>query len=212
MRRVHEATVAVERYKNYIFPCVCVCVWGGCGCTSVGVFMQTCWLTYKACHAQASYYLRTIRLHHIFRSYLIHGTIFGRKSQNIKCVFWFSLQLLFETFLILRRNQRDIVINVKSTRYSCQILKEFEFSRQGSENTTNIKFYQNPSVSRVDPYGRTDGQSDMAKLIVASRNSAKALKNRKEVEVHGDSGRLIVLVKTLYVYEKIKWKLLHTVC
>ena len=28
---------------------------------------------------------------------------------NIKCVFWFSLQLLSETFLILRRIQRDTI-------------------------------------------------------------------------------------------------------
>ena len=38
---------------------------------------------------------------------------------NIKCVFWFSLQLLFETFLILRIIQRDIVINVKMS--SCKV-------------------------------------------------------------------------------------------
>ena len=31
---------------------------------------------------------------------------------NIKCVFWFSLQLLSETFLVLRRIQRDMVKNV----------------------------------------------------------------------------------------------------
>ena len=30
-------------------------------------------------------------------------------------MFWFSLQFLFETFLILRRIQRDIVINMKTS-------------------------------------------------------------------------------------------------
>ena len=42
-----------------------------------------------------------------------------RKKLNIKCVFGFSLQLLSETFLIIRRIQRDIVINVKTT--SCKV-------------------------------------------------------------------------------------------
>jgi hypothetical protein len=37
---------------------------------------------------------------------------FGKKFLNIKYVFWFFLQLLSETFLILRRIQRDIIINV----------------------------------------------------------------------------------------------------
>ena len=37
---------------------------------------------------------------------------------NIKCVFWFSLQIFFEAFLILRRIQRD-VINVKTP--SCKV-------------------------------------------------------------------------------------------
>ena len=32
----------------------------------------------------------------------------------MKCVFLFSLQLLSETFLILRRIQRDITMNVKT--------------------------------------------------------------------------------------------------
>jgi hypothetical protein len=42
-----------------------------------------------------------------------------KKSLNIKCVFRFSLRLIFEKFLILRRNQRDIVINVKTC--SCKV-------------------------------------------------------------------------------------------
>jgi hypothetical protein len=46
-----------------------------------------------------------------FQHYLINGMIFGKKSLNIKCVFF--LQILFETLLILRKIQLDIVINVK---------------------------------------------------------------------------------------------------
>ena len=52
-------------------------------------------------------------LHRIFRHYLINGTMFGKKSHNIKCVFSFFLRVLLETFLILRRNKRDIAISLK---------------------------------------------------------------------------------------------------
>ena len=54
-----------------------------------------------------------------FSHYLINGTIFEKKSLNTKCVFWFSLQLLSETFLILRRTERDMIKNVY--RSSCKI-------------------------------------------------------------------------------------------
>jgi hypothetical protein len=37
---------------------------------------------------------------------------FQKKLQNIKCLFWFSLQLLSGEFLILRSSQSDIIINV----------------------------------------------------------------------------------------------------
>jgi hypothetical protein len=51
---------------------------------------------------------------------IINGTIFGKKKLlNIKCVVWFTLELLFETFLILRRIQQNIFINVKTS--SCKV-------------------------------------------------------------------------------------------
>ena len=53
-----------------------------------------------------------VRVCHIFPLYLINGTILGEKLQNTKCVFWFPLRLLSETFLILRRIQRGIIIIV----------------------------------------------------------------------------------------------------
>jgi hypothetical protein len=40
---------------------------------------------------------------------------FGKRvMDHIMCV-WYSLQLLFETFIILRKIQRDTVINVKKS-------------------------------------------------------------------------------------------------
>jgi hypothetical protein len=60
-----------------------------------------------------------VRFYHIFPHYLLNGTIFGETLLNIKHVLWFSLQLLSETFLILRRFQRHIITNVHSS--SCKV-------------------------------------------------------------------------------------------
>jgi len=73
-------------------------------------------LGYPACKAHAPYYIVICGLPRstIFPPhYLINGTTFGKKKLlNTKCVFRFSVQILSETFLIPRRIQRDITINV----------------------------------------------------------------------------------------------------
>jgi len=52
------------------------------------------------------------------------------------------------------------------------------FSRQILEKYSNMNVHTNPSSdSRVVPCGQTDGRTDMMKLIVAFRNSARASKN-----------------------------------
>ena len=54
-------------------------------------------LIYAACKAHVSYYtvMWPDRLYHIFQYYLKDEMIFGKKKEllNLKCVFWFSLQL-----------------------------------------------------------------------------------------------------------------------
>jgi len=48
-----------------------------------------------------------------------------------------------------------------STRYSCPILMEIEFSRHIFEKLSNMKFHENlSSGSRIVPCGRTDRQTD----------------------------------------------------
>jgi len=56
--------------------------------------------------------LRPARLFGIFPHFLINGKIFERKSFMIKCGFWFSVQILSETFLILRRTEWDMIRSV----------------------------------------------------------------------------------------------------
>jgi hypothetical protein len=64
--------------------------------------------------------------------------------------------------------------------YSCQMLIKLEFSRQIFEKHPNIKFYENSSNGsrffsmRKD--GRTGGQTDSTKLIVAFRSFVNAPK------------------------------------
>jgi hypothetical protein len=66
----------------------------------------------------------------LFCHYLINYRIFGKKT--LKSVFRFSVQLLSETFLILKRTERDIkncvVVIMQSARYSYQILMKLKFS------------------------------------------------------------------------------------
>jgi hypothetical protein len=69
-------------------------------------------LRYPACKAHAPCcHLWPARLCNIFPHYLINCTVFGRKKKilNTKCVFWFSLRHLLKTFLIIRRNERDVI-------------------------------------------------------------------------------------------------------
>jgi hypothetical protein len=113
-RRVRVTTVAVEKQCD-IFLCV-LCV-GVDAQARAFAWPRVALLIQHA--TRVRYIVWPLWLHHIFRHYLINGMIFGKTLPNIKCVFWFSLRLWFEKFLILRINQRDIVINVATS--SCKV-------------------------------------------------------------------------------------------
>ena len=109
-------------------------------------------ITYSDCvsvaivihHATCVFYchLWPLQIYHTFPRYLVNATIFGRRLLKTNCVFWFSLQILSETFIILSRIQRDIMINVqrcssKLPLVCCKILMKLERTR---------KFAKNPQV------------------------------------------------------------------
>jgi hypothetical protein len=76
-------------------------------------WLCVCSLSFPACNARALYcHLWPDPLYNILPHYLTNRKIFDKKILNIKCVFWFCLQLLPETFLILGRTERDMIKNV----------------------------------------------------------------------------------------------------
>ena len=76
-------------------------------------------LRYPACNA-CTLYLRPVRLYKIFPHYLINGTIFKDKHHwTQKRLVLILSTTLSETSLILRRNVRNMIINVY--RASCKI-------------------------------------------------------------------------------------------
>jgi hypothetical protein len=65
-----------------------------------------------------------------------------------------------EIFLILSRNERDLVINVhrssfKVASYSSRVLEKLEFSRQIFLKYSNMKFHENPSSGKEERAGMT---------------------------------------------------------
>jgi len=87
----------------------CVCVYL-CVCVCHETYLSS---TQSAC---AVFYCHVLPvwLYRIFPHFLTNVAIFRRMSLNIKSLILFSLQLVHEIFLILRRIHQDVVINVYS--------------------------------------------------------------------------------------------------
>ena len=141
-------------------------------------------LVYPACNAHVSYYhLWPARLYKVFPHYLINATVFGKRLRNTKCVFWFSLQFLSKPFLILRRTERDMNINVY--RSSCEvpvivvgIYWYLKFLDWFERNSQWLKF-ENPSIRGRDvPCGLRDRQKGMTKVKVIFGSFANAHKTQ----------------------------------
>jgi hypothetical protein len=110
----HGKAVSITYFES-VCVCVCVCVHARTyACVHVSLCVQAHSLSYTARKAHAPYCTVICGLSGstMFFHILTNGKIFRKKLLKIKCVFWFSLQLLSETYLILRRNQQATIINV----------------------------------------------------------------------------------------------------
>jgi hypothetical protein len=88
--------------------CVCVCV-----CARARARVIVALFTQHAKRVRCTVLSSATCLDPLYFSTLSHnGTIVGKHLLNLKCVFWFSLQLLSETLFILIIIQPDIIINV----------------------------------------------------------------------------------------------------
>jgi len=59
-------------------------------------------------------HLWPVRVYHTFPQYHTNGTIFRRRLMNIKCMFWFSLQVFFFEPLLILRKQSKILSQTES--------------------------------------------------------------------------------------------------
>ena len=161
----------------------------GRGCTGASVCFRACSL------------IQRVKRHHIviyglcgcttFLDIISNGRIFGKKLPNTQCISWFSLQLLLETFLILRINQRDTFINVKTSSCKVPVILVGFYCNLNFLNRFS-KIAQISSFIKIHPIKgpscpmRTYGQTDMTKLILAFRNFANVPKNYE----HKHSGNM----------------------
>jgi hypothetical protein len=100
---------------------------------------------------------------------------FSKKVIEYKMCVLVPLQLLFETFLTLRRSERDMIKNVYWS--SCEVPVRYSypmliFPYRFSKNTLIWNFTKIlPVIAALLHEDRlTDGQTSMTKLIVAFRN------------------------------------------
>ena len=131
--------------------------------------------SYPACNVHKPYYhLWPAWFYQIFPQIAWFSE---KKLWNMKCVFWFSLQLLSETFLILRRTRRDTVtdytgLQVKYPLFSSDLKESWIFSTD-FRNKFKYQISWKSVLWEPSCFMRMDGRTDMTKLTVAFRNFAK---------------------------------------
>ncbi len=135
-------------------------------------------------HAPRKYCrLWPVRLYSIFLHYLIKRTTFEQITAHKMC-FLFLLQLVSETFLIVRITGRDMIKMYigRQVNYSSPVLMKLEFSSTSFYKPSNMEYNENPlSGGRVGPCGQKDGHNDRHDTVNSPfRNFARASKIQKE--------------------------------
>jgi len=118
-------------------------------------------------------HLRPVWLYHIFPHYLRIAPIFMKIVTTQNMCFFSSVKRLSETFLILRRIQRDMINNIPLVQYQLflsNLSGAWIFSRDFRKHS-GIKYHKNMSIRiRGFPCGRTD----MTNIILPFRIFANA--------------------------------------
>ena len=133
------------------------------------VSILACYLAWNA-HASPHYIVISGLSAHILPHYLINGTIFWCGEGELlimKRVFRFPLKLSPDIFFILRRNERDITINVPyiGLHVRCRLLltdcnEISNFSTDFLKHTQISSFVKiRPVRAVLFPCGRTDGRT-----------------------------------------------------
>ena len=139
---------------------------------ALGTQQCTCTILSSATSPALQYSSKSTHKRHHFR---------GEKSYWTKNVYFdFILQILSETFLILRRIQRHIITNVHRSSCKYQLfLSDFKETRFLSTDFRKLlKFHENPVRAELfHADRRTDGRTDTKKLIVAFRDYSNTPKN-----------------------------------
>jgi hypothetical protein len=150
------------------------------GCVGIWVLVHACSLAYPACKAVLHIVTFVALLAPPYFSTLSHQRRDFRKNvvEHKMFVLIFSttfvLNISYRKHNLARYCHKCENVFMWSNCYCCWILMELEFSWQIFKKSLNIKFYDIPRVG-VELF-HADGQTDMAKLIVAFRNLAKAPK------------------------------------
>jgi len=131
------------------------------------------------CRGKAMSITQTINQHAICMRHIVicglpHSTTFStlchkrhdfwtkKKLQNIKVVFWISLQLLSHIFFIYEEMSEilsKMYIGLHVKYFLVQFQWNLNFLDISSKKYSKIKFHENPSCgSRVVPCGQTDGR------------------------------------------------------
>ena len=110
--------------------------------------MCACNISYPACNAHAPYYVVICGLSgstiFFFSHYVTISEIFEKKMSDIRCVLIFPTEL-FETFLVLRRIQRDIIQHVQGSSSEVLLfLPDFH-----KTYTPSTDFRKPPQISNI---------------------------------------------------------------
>jgi hypothetical protein len=114
----------------------------------------------------------------------------------VKCVFWFSLQLLSKNISHSKKNSARYCRkceNVKNPLFFSDLKETRISSTHFQKKSSNFEFHQDSSSgSRVVPCRRTDGRVYITKLIIAFRNFAIVLKILLQGDQHVCCGPSVV--------------------